>query len=156
MFDITNRATYDDIKNQWLGEIRQHTSPSIVIYLIGNFSDLDENREVPYQEALEFARAQQFSHYIETSAKTGQNVHEVFQTLTKQFYLLNEDNLDRFVSVASLNTVNNYCFFYQEDKDEEVSERGSSFIKLSQAQPAEQRLEAEKKGKCCGGSKKKK
>lgn len=61
---------------------------------------MEENREVPYQEALEFARAQQFSHYIETSAKTGQNVHEVFQTLTKHFYLLNEDNLDRFVSVT--------------------------------------------------------
>jgi len=100
VFDITNRATYDDIKNQWLREIRDHTSPSIVIYLIGNFSDMEESREVSHEEALEFARAQQFSHYIETSAKTGENVHEIFQTMTKHFYLLNEDNLDRFVSAA--------------------------------------------------------
>ena len=48
VFDITNRASYDDIKNQWLKEIRDHTNPSIVIYLVGNFSDMEENREVPY------------------------------------------------------------------------------------------------------------
>ena len=101
VFDITNRGSFEDIQNQWLREIRDHTSPSIVIYLIGNFSDMEEQREVPYEEALNFAKDQQFSHYIETSAKTGQNVHEVFQTLTKHFYLLNENNLDRFVSTLS-------------------------------------------------------
>ena len=100
VFDITQRTSFEDIQNQWLREIRDHTSPSIVIYLIGNFADMEENREVSFQEAFEFARDQQFSHYIETSAKTGQNVHEVFQTLTKHFYLLNEDNLDRFVSTT--------------------------------------------------------
>ena len=71
VFDITQRSSFEDIQNQWLREIRDHTSPSIVIYLIGNFSDMEEAREVPHEEALAFARDQQFSHYIETSAKTG-------------------------------------------------------------------------------------
>ena len=75
-----------------------------MIYLIGNFSDEEENRQIPYEEALEFARNEQFAHYIETSAKTGENVNEVFQTMTKHFYLLNENNLDRFVSASKTNT----------------------------------------------------
>ena len=83
VFDIINRQSFDDIKNSWLKEIREHTSPSIVIYLIGNFCDMEDSREVPYEEAFTFARDQQFSHYTETSAKTGENVNEVFQTLTK-------------------------------------------------------------------------
>lgn len=78
VFDITNRASFESIQNSWLKEIREYTPPSIVIYLIGNFADMDDQREVPHEEALQFARDQQFSHYIETSAKTGENVHEVF------------------------------------------------------------------------------
>ena len=75
---------------------------------------MEESREVPHEEALAFARDQQFSHYIETSAKTGENVHEVFQTLTKHFYLLNEDNLDRFVS--------NQQYYYEIDLTSRVSD----------------------------------
>ena len=52
MFDITSRASFEDIKNQWLREIRDYTQASVVIYLIGNFADMDESREVPYEEAL--------------------------------------------------------------------------------------------------------
>ena len=78
VFDITNRQSFEDIRDSWLREIREYTSPSIVIYLIGNFSDMEDCREVPYEEAFTFARDQQFAHYIETSAKTGENVNEVF------------------------------------------------------------------------------
>ena len=52
VFDITQRSSFEDIQNQWLREIRDHTAPSIVIYLIGNFSDMEESREVPHEEAL--------------------------------------------------------------------------------------------------------
>ena len=58
--------------------MRDHTSANIIIYLVGNFADCEEEREVPYNEALEFAREQNFGHYLETSAKTGQNVGELF------------------------------------------------------------------------------
>ena len=41
-----------------------------MIYLVGNFADMDE-REVSEDEALEFARSAGLHHYIEPSAKTG-------------------------------------------------------------------------------------
>ena len=59
---------------------------------------MQDEREVSYDEALNFAREENFGHYVETSAKTGQNVQELFQTLTKHFYINHENNLDRFVS----------------------------------------------------------
>ena len=71
VFDITCRQSFDDIKTQWLKEVRDHTAANIIIYLVGNFADLEEERQVPYSEALEFAREQHFGHYLETSAKTG-------------------------------------------------------------------------------------
>ena len=71
VFDLTNRQSFEDLKTQWLNEVRDETSARVVIYLIGNLADLEEEREVPFEEALEFARNEQFSHYVETSAKTG-------------------------------------------------------------------------------------
>ena len=59
-------------------EVRDHTSESIIIYLVGNFADMQDEREVSYEEALNFAREENFGHYVETSAKTGQNVQELF------------------------------------------------------------------------------
>ena len=82
-------------------EVRDHTSESIIIYLVGNFADMQDEREVSYEEALNFAREENFGHYVETSAKTGQNVQELFQTLTKHFYINHENNLDRFVSTRT-------------------------------------------------------
>ena len=39
-----------------------------------------------------------FMHYLETSAKSGQNVNELFQTITKHLFITHEANLDKFVS----------------------------------------------------------
>ena len=86
------------------------------MYLVGNFADCEEEREISTEEAIQFAKDNGIHNYVETSAKTGQNVNEVFENITKHFFLLNEHNLDRF-----------------EEKDEEPSERGSSFIRLQQA-----------------------
>jgi len=73
-----------------------------------------------------------FSHYLETSAKSGQNVNDLFQTITKQLFLLHESNLDKF-----------------RDEDE-ASEHGASFISLNE-QPRKSLdvKKVEKKKKCC-------
>jgi|Transcript_12034 Ras-related protein Rab-2A len=78
VFDITCKQSFEDIRTQWLREVHDHTSESTIIYLVGNFADMDNEREVSHNEALAFAREQGFGNYVETSAKTGQNVQELF------------------------------------------------------------------------------
>lgn len=98
VYDITNRQSFEELRTQWLQEVRRNTPNNIIIYLVGNVADApDEERQVTAEEALEFAREEKFSHFVETSAKTGLNVHEIFQTITKHFFLVNEDNLERYV-----------------------------------------------------------
>lgn len=41
-------------------------------------------------------------HYIETSAFTGQNIVNLFETVTKHLFVLNEHKLDNFVSGVNL------------------------------------------------------
>ena len=65
-------------------------------YLVGNFADLQDERVVSTEEALKYMKDNDFSHYLETSAKSGQNVNNLFQTITKHLFLLHESNLDKF------------------------------------------------------------
>lgn len=58
------------------------------IYLIGNKSELEDKREISFERALEFARnpINGIHKVFETSAKTGQNVEDVFSCAGKELY----------------------------------------------------------------------
>lgn len=83
VYDISRRAAFDHLA-QWLLDARQNAQANMVIILIGNKSDLP-NREVTYEEGAWFAR-QNGIFFLETSAKTGQNVEAAFLDTSKQIY----------------------------------------------------------------------
>jgi len=74
VYDISRRDTFNHL-SRWLDEVRQNANAHMTIMLIGNKSDL-ERREVSAEEGHEFAR-QHGLIFLETSAKTAQNVEEV-------------------------------------------------------------------------------
>jgi len=76
VYDISRRATFNHLTS-WLTDARNLTTPNTVIMLIGNKSDLDDQRDVTFEEASAFAEENGLI-FLETSAKTGQNVEEAF------------------------------------------------------------------------------
>ena len=54
VYDVTRRSTYNHLSS-WLTDARNLTNPNTVIFLIGNKSDLDAQRDVTYEEAKQFA-----------------------------------------------------------------------------------------------------
>lgn len=64
------------------------------MYLVGNRADLEENREVSTAQAKRFAKDYNFQNFFETSALTGHNISELFETITKHLYLVNKNKLD--------------------------------------------------------------
>lgn len=83
VYDISRRVSFEHLA-QWLMDARQHAQPNMVIILIGNKSDLDR-REVTYEEGAWFAR-QNGLFFLETSAKTGQNVDAAFLDTARSIY----------------------------------------------------------------------
>jgi GTPase SAR1 family protein len=73
---------------EWLKEVKQHANTDIVVYLIGNRADLEDEREVPKERAVEFCQQYGIDKFFETSAKTGFNVEEVFSLAAKELYLV--------------------------------------------------------------------
>ncbi|XP_065890745.1 ras-related protein Rab-10-like [Dysidea avara] len=82
VFDITNQKSFDNI-TKWLGNIEMHASSDVERLLIGNKCDLESKRVIPYTRGEQMAESQSLQ-YMETSAKTKQNIDEAFEQLVKQ------------------------------------------------------------------------
>lgn len=89
VYDISKRVTFNSLPF-WLNQAREYAGPDITILLVGNKSDL-ERREVSHQEAYHWAQ-QQGIHFLEASAKTGQNVEEAFMRTARMIM----KNVDKF------------------------------------------------------------
>jgi len=76
VYDITKRDTFENIKN-WHREALDNGNPKKRFLLIGNKTDLEENREVEIYEASTYANENECL-FIETSAKDGYNVENAF------------------------------------------------------------------------------
>jgi len=85
VYDMTNSESYKNISN-WLGEIERYAYGSTIKVLVGNKSDLEDTRskEVPKEKAQAYASEELNIQYIETSARTGENVTEAFMKLVEK------------------------------------------------------------------------
>ncbi|KAF5200786.1 Ras-related protein rab11d [Thalictrum thalictroides] len=92
VYDITKRQSFDHIP-RWLEELRSHADKNIVIILVGNKSDLENQRAVPTEDAKEFAQKEGL-FFLETSALEATNVENAFSTvLTEIFNIVNKKTL---------------------------------------------------------------
>lgn len=82
VYDISNKDSFDNIKN-WMVDIVKYASQNIQLFLIGNKSDLDTQRQVSVEEGQQFATSRNMI-FFETSAKNGLNVTTVFTSFAKQ------------------------------------------------------------------------
>ena len=57
VYDITHRESFDNMKNEWLQELRDHSGPDIVLAIAGNKSDKYDEKAVPEQETRDFAKS---------------------------------------------------------------------------------------------------
>uniref|UniRef100_A0A1A9WPK1 Ras-related protein Rab-21 n=1 Tax=Glossina brevipalpis TaxID=37001 RepID=A0A1A9WPK1_9MUSC len=81
VYDITDEDSFQKVKN-WVKELKRMLGSDIVLTIAGNKTDLEEERTVPHDEALNYAESVG-AHYFETSAKANENIEELFTELTK-------------------------------------------------------------------------
>ena len=72
IYDITNEASYNNLKS-WVKLIKEECGKHMQLIILGNKSDLDAQRKISKDEAINYAKEQKID-YIETSSKTGENV----------------------------------------------------------------------------------
>ncbi|KAM3514578.1 hypothetical protein MY11210_001813 [Beauveria gryllotalpidicola] len=89
VFDLSRKQTFDHVTD-WLSDLRQIAEPDIVVILVGNKADLvaddETKRQVSRQQAQEWARGNGVLEYVETSAKSGENVESAFMRVAERIY----------------------------------------------------------------------
>jgi small GTP-binding protein len=85
VYSINSRESFIHI-NQWLKEVKIHSHPDVKIILVGNKSDLENERSVTKEEAQKFKDENEILYFEEASAKTGLNAKEVFNEAAKILY----------------------------------------------------------------------
>ncbi|XP_059181419.1 ras-related protein Rab-19-like [Centropristis striata] len=90
-YDITRRPTFDSVTH-WIKEVELYGATNVVLVLIGNKCDLEQERQVTFEEACNLAKEKEVLAALETSAKESQNVEEAFIMMAKE--LLSRNGLN--------------------------------------------------------------
>jgi len=85
VYSIDNRESFEGI-NFWLNEVRTNSDENIKLILIGNKNDLDNKREVSYEEGKQFSDSNGFHFFTETSAKEGETPSSILNKAAEILY----------------------------------------------------------------------
>jgi len=97
VYDITQRGTFEAIP-RCLCDIREANSDAQVL-LVGNKDDMEQYREVPTEEAVNFARLQGVS-FLETSALKGTNCAYSMQIILQDLHRAQQERA-RILAMSS-------------------------------------------------------
>ena len=82
VYDITRKDTFSNI-DKWIGELKTCGNEDVFILMIGNKSDLKDQRQVSEDEAAKKAEELKIA-YCETSALEGYNIEYAFETVVEE------------------------------------------------------------------------
>ena len=84
VYDVTNKNSFESMKNFWYGQIQDFGSKNIILGVAGNKCDMYEKEEVNENEGKEFAES--IGAFFEiTSAKNNTGINELFDTASNKF-----------------------------------------------------------------------
>lgn len=83
-YDITSKSSFLSLE-KWLTDISDKVPVNAYIIIAGNKLDLETKRQVSIDEVKKFADDKKLK-YIETSAKSGNNIKLLFDTITATLY----------------------------------------------------------------------
>ena len=82
VYDITSHESFEKIE-AWIKQVENNTTESLPFILVGNKCDLEEKRDVPYEEGKAFADDHNYP-FIEVSAFDKTGIDEMFEMIIKK------------------------------------------------------------------------
>ena len=86
VFSLEDSDSFYEV-NKWIEEIQENNTDDSILVLIGNKCDLTQPRTIPRETIEDYCKKNRIENYFEASAKTGENVHELFKTIVKKLFI---------------------------------------------------------------------
>ena len=90
VYDITNRESFNNVST-WVEECKNNGPSTISLVLVGNKIDLEDKRQITYDEGEEYAN-QNNMLFFETSALNGSNIDKMFNDTVESIIRKIENN----------------------------------------------------------------
>ena len=135
VYSIDNENSFNNIES-WLNELKTKGNPDINIFLVGNKVDLEDKRVVSKEMANDVCDINNIKCFMETSAKTGFNVKNIFIEAAKVLYeqhIKMKDRISRPDSIGHLiieDGKNNGTRNSENEDNSEVNRRKKGFCCL--------------------------
>ena len=91
VYDISSKPSFEKIANYYVGKIRDNCKKGIPIILLGNKTDLEDQREVTKEVAINLSISQEFI-FKESSCLKDENVADAFETIFEMWNINNKKN----------------------------------------------------------------
>ena len=110
VYDITRKQSFESV-DKWVNDVSAVADKKITIILIGNKSDLEDQRQVTKEQGEEKANKLELA-FLETSAFSGENLDKAFDMMINEVYkkcheeLLAEGDVDIIEGGKDINLEN--------------------------------------------------
>ena len=111
VFDLSNRESYENA-TKWFEELIDFIDDKdLPIVIVGNKSDLLDQRQINYQEGVQLAyelseKGLSKISYIETSALTGENIKDAFNLISYHYIMKSKEDEENRLKAGLLNEIN--------------------------------------------------
>ena len=82
VYDITNKDSFDTVKNYYVPKIKEYCNQILKVVLLGNKADLEDQRQVPDTEGRDLALENGYI-FMESSCADNYNVADAFTALVE-------------------------------------------------------------------------
>lgn len=83
VFDLTDPLSFENICKFWMNEVETYAEKDAIFFLIGNKSDLQDQRQVPQDKIKQFCNQKNLT-YMQCSAKEGDHIKQIFISLARK------------------------------------------------------------------------
>ena len=85
LYAINNKESFQHAET-WLNDLKNQANPNVKVFLVGNKSDLENERVISKEEGERFKEEKKLDRFFETSAKTGENARSSLLEAAKLLY----------------------------------------------------------------------
>ena len=142
VYDISNRKSFDKIKNFYVATIKENCDIGIPILLLGNKTDKEDERVITYEEGIALAIENNYE-FKESSCLNNINVAGAFETLIERWNFENQ----KLLRTNSLNNSQNNIISKEEIKSS--NNKKEKVNKKHNVELSKDKLINKKKGSGC-------